>query len=197
MTTARDDELALLFTDARTHNVWLDRPVDDGLLRRVYELARMAPTGGNSSPMRVVFVKSHAAKEKLRPTLFPMNVDKTMSAPVTAIVARDTEFYEKLPKLFPARPEMRDAMASRPADVLERMASQSATLQAGYLILAARALGLDCGPMAGFDPAKVDAAFFPDGAWKTLLLINLGYGDREKLFPRNPRLDFDEACRIE
>jgi 3-hydroxypropanoate dehydrogenase len=197
VTTARDEELALLFTDARTHNVWLDRAVDDGLLRRVYELARMAPTGGNSSPMRVVFVKSAAAKEKLRPTLSPMNVDKTMSAPATAIIARDTVFYDKLPKLFPARPEMRDAMASRPADVLERMASQSATLQAGYLILAARALGLDCGPMAGFDPAKVDAAFFPDGAWKALLLVNLGYGDREKLFPRNPRLDFDEACRIE
>lgn len=197
MPVARDEEIGLLFTDARTHNTWLDRPVDDALLRRVYDLAKMGPTGGNSNPMRVVFVKSHAAKEKLRPTLFPLNVDKTMSAPATAIIAFDTEFHEKLPQLFPARPEMREGMASRPSEVRERMAYQSATLSAGYLILAARALGLDCGPMGGFDPAKVDAAFFADGKWKATLLINIGYGAREKLFPRNPRLSFEEACRIE
>jgi 3-hydroxypropanoate dehydrogenase len=197
VTTARDEEIALLFTGARTHNVWLDRPVDDSLLRRVYEIARMAPTSANSQPMRVVFVKSPSAKEKLRPTLAPFNADKTMAAPVTAIVARDVAFYEKMPKLFPARPEMRDAFANLPAAVVERMSYQSATLQAGYLILAARSLGLDCGPMGGFEPEKVDAAFFPDGAWKSTLLVNLGYGDPAKLFPRNPRLDFDEACRIE
>jgi 3-hydroxypropanoate dehydrogenase len=197
VTTARDEETALLFTEARTHNVWLDRPVDDSVLRRAYEMARMAPTSANSQPMRVVFVKSPSAKEKLRPALFPLNVDKTIAAPVTAVIARDTAFYEKMPKLFPVRPEMRDAFAGLPADALERMGYQNAALQAGYLILAVRALGLDCGPMGGFDPAKVDAAFFPDGAWKSTLLINLGYGDREKLFPRNPRLEFDEACRIE
>ncbi len=197
MTMAREEELALLFREARTHNAWLDRPVDDALLRRLYELTRMGPTGGNSQPLRIVFVRGDAAKEKLRSALFPLNVDKTMSAPVTAIAAVDTEFYEKMPKLFPARPEMRDALASRPAEVRERQAFQSATLQAGYLILAARALGLDCGPMGGFDNAKVDAAFFPDGKRKSTLLINLGYGDPKKLIPRNPRLEFDEACRIE
>ena len=197
MTTARDEEIELLFTRARTHNVWLDRPVEDALLRRLYDLARMGPTGGNSQPLRVVFVKSAEAREKLRPVLFPMNVDKAMSAPVTAIIAFDSEFYEKMPKLFPARPEMRDALASRPIEVRERQAYQSATLQAGYLVLAARALGLDCGPLGGFDLAKTDAAFFPDGKWRATLLVNIGYGDPQKLFPRNPRLDFDEACRIE
>ncbi len=197
MVIARDEEIALLFTDARTHSHWLDRPVDDALLRRIYDLAKLGPTGGNSQPMRVVFVKSHTAKEKLRPALSPLNVDKTMSAPVTAIAAFDTEFYEQMPKLFPARPEMRDALAARPADARDRQAYQSATLQAGYLILAARAVGLDCGPMAGFDTAKVDAAFFADGKWKTTLLVNLGYGDTGRLFPRNPRLAFEEACRIE
>ena len=197
MVVARDEEIALLFTDARTHSGWLDRPVDDALLRRIYDLAKLGPTGGNSQPMRVVFAKSQAAKERLRPALFPLNVDKTMAAPATAIIAFDTEFYEQMPKLFPARPEMREALASRPPEVRERQATQSATLQAGYLIIAARAFGLDCGPMGGFDPAKVDAAFFADWKWKTILLINLGYGDRAKLFPRNPRLAFEDACRIE
>jgi 3-hydroxypropanoate dehydrogenase len=203
MTIARPEELDLLFSDARTHNVWLDRPVDDALLRRLYDVLKMAPTGGNAQPLRVVFVKSASAKERLRPALFPLNVDKTMSAPVTAIAAYDLEFYEQLPKLFPSRPEMRDGMASRPAEVRERMARDNATLQAGYLILAARALGLDCGPMGGFDPAKVDQAFangnpaFANTKWKSFLLINLGYGDSSKLFPRNPRLTFDDACRVE
>ena len=197
MSTARDEEIALLFSDARTHSAWLDRPVDDALLRRLYDLAKIAPTGGNSNPMRIVFVKSAAAKEKLRPSLAPGNVDKTMAAPATAIVAYDTEYYEKMPKLFPARPEMRDGIAARPPEVRERMAVQGATLGAGYLILAARALGLDCGPMGGFENAKVDAAFFADGKWKSTVLINLGYGDKGRLFPRNPRLTFEEACRIE
>jgi 3-hydroxypropanoate dehydrogenase len=197
VSAARNEEIELLFTEARTHNAWQDRPIADADLRRLYELARMGPTGGNSQPLRVVFVRTAAAKEKLRPALFPLNLEKTMTAPVTAIIALDTEFYEKMPKLFPARPEMRDTLAGLPAAVRERMANQSATLQAGYLILAARALGIDCGPMAGFDAAKVDAAFFADGKWKTTLLINLGYGDRARLYPRNPRLEFEEACRIE
>lgn len=197
MTLSRPEELELLFTAARTHSAWLDRPVDDALLHRLYDLAKMGPTGGNSQPLRVVFAKSAGAKERLRPALFPLNVDKTMSAPVTVVAAYDTEFYEKLPKLFPARPQGRDQVAGLPAEVRERMARDSAVLQAGYLILAARALGLDCGPMGGFDPAKVDQAFFSGGKEKTFLLINLGYGDATKLFPRNPRLAFEEACRIE
>jgi 3-hydroxypropanoate dehydrogenase len=195
--TSREEELKLLFTEARTHSAWLDRPVEDALLQRVYELVRVGPTGGNTQPMRVVFVKSREAKEKLRPVLKPGNVDKTMGAPVTAIIAFDARFYEKLSQLFPARPEMRDQIAAIPDGPRERMAVQSATLQAGYLILAARALGLDCGPMAGFDPDQTDAAFFPGETWRSLLLVNLGYGDPGKLHPRNPRLAFEEACRIE
>lgn len=197
MTTSREEELQLLFTEARTHGAWLDRPVAEDLLERLYALVRMGPTGGNALPMRVVFVRSHEAKERLRPTLMPGNVDKTMSAPVTAIIAFDTRYYDKLPQLFPARPETRDRIAGMPEADRDRMGTTSALLQAGYLILAARALGLDCGPMGGFDPAKVDATFFSDGAWRSLLLVNLGYGDRDKLFPRLPRLSFEEACRIE
>ena len=196
MATSREEELKLLFNDARTHSAWLDRPVDDALLHRLYELVRMGPTGGNTQPMRLVFVKSREAKEKLRPALRPGNVDKTMAAPVTAIIAFDTLFFEKIPQLFPARPEMRDHMAAIPEETRNRMAVQSATLQAGYLILAARALGLDCGPMAGFDPELTDAAFFAGTSWKAMLLINLGYGDPAALHPRLPRLAFDEAGRI-
>jgi 3-hydroxypropanoate dehydrogenase len=197
VTTSRDEEIELLFTGARTHSAWLDRPVEDDLLHRLHALVRMGPTGGNAEPLRVVFVKSREAKERLRPVLAPGNVDKTMSAPATAIVAYDARYYDKLPQLFPARPEMRDHIAAMPEATRDRMGTVSALLQAGYLILAARALGLDCGPMGGFDPAKADAAFFPDGAWRSLLLVNLGYGDRDKLFPRLPRLSFEEACRIE
>ncbi|PTL77036.1 malonic semialdehyde reductase [Vitiosangium sp. GDMCC 1.1324] len=188
--------LDLLFHEARTHFAWLDRPVEDSVLRELYALVRMPPTGANAQPLRLVFVKSREAKERLKPALFPANVDKTLGAPVTAIVAYDTEYYEKMPKLFPAR-DWKTQMLALPAEVRQKQALQNSTLQAGYLILAARALGLDCGPMGGFDAAKVDAAFFPDGKWKSTLLINLGYGDPQKLFPRNPRLDFDEACRID
>jgi 3-hydroxypropanoate dehydrogenase len=197
VTTSREEELKLLFTEARTHSAWLDRPVPDDLLERLYALVRMGPSGGNAQPLRVVFVKSREAKERLRPALSPGNVDKTMNAPVTAIVAFDTRFYDKLPQLFPARPEMRDNIANLPEAQRERLGTTSALLQAGYLILAARALGLDCGPMGGFDPAKVDAAFLSESGWRSLLLVNLGYGDRDKLHPRLPRLSFEEACRVE
>lgn len=197
MTTSREEEIELLFTAARTHSAWLDRPVPNDLLERLYALVRMGPTGGNAQPLRVVFVKSPEARERLRPALMPGNVDKTMSAPVTAIIAFDARYYDKLPQLFPARPEMRDHIAGMPEALRERLGTHSALLQAGYLILAARALGLDCGPMGGFDPAVVDGAFFPDGGWRSLLLVNLGYGDRDKLFPRLPRLSFEEACRVE
>ncbi len=196
MTTARDEELALLFTEARTHSGWLDRPIDDATLRRLYDLVRRGPTGGNTQPLRVVFVKSAAAKERLRPVLAPANVDKAMSAPVTAIVAYDSQYFELMPKLFPARPDMRDVQEKMPQDRRTYLALINSTLQAGYLILAARALGLDCGPLGGFDTAKTDAEFFPDGRWRSTLLVNLGHGDPAKLHPRNPRLDFEEACRI-
>jgi 3-hydroxypropanoate dehydrogenase len=196
MTALRADELDLLFHEARTHSAWLDRPVDDAVLRQLYDLVRKGPTGANTQPLRVAFVRSADAKERLKPALAPLNVAKMMSAPVTAIAAFDVDFHEKMPKLFPARPEMREQLAAAPPEDRARRALLNATLQTGYLILAARALGLDCGPMGGFDNAKADAIFFPEGQWKSILLVNLGYGDSTKLFPRLPRLDFDEACRI-
>jgi 3-hydroxypropanoate dehydrogenase len=192
-----DATLDRLFLSARTHNGWLDRPVDKAVLRRLYELARMPPTAANSQPGRFLFVTSEAAKERLRPALAPGNVDKTMAAPVTVVVAYDAAFYEQMPRLFPARPEMGASLAAMPREAREAMATQSGTLQAGYLILAARALGLDCGPMGGFDRQKVDAAFFAELPWRSTLLVNLGYGDPAKLYPRNPRLGFDDACRVE
>jgi 3-hydroxypropanoate dehydrogenase len=185
-----------LFVDARTHSAWKDEPVDDATLQRIYELTRMAPTAANISPLRVVYVKSAAAKERLRPTLAPMNVDKTMQAPATAILAWDSRFTEQLPKLFPGR-DLKGQLESIPTAARDEMASLSAHLQAGYFILAARSLGLDAGPMGGFDKQKVDATFFPDGEWKSFLVVNLGHGDPNKLFPRLPRLEFAEAGRIE
>lgn len=196
MPTLNEADLQLLFLDARTHYTWLDQPVDEALLRRMYELARMAPTSANGQPMRVVFVKSKEAKERLLPAVAPSNLEKTRTAPVTAIVAYDLSFYEKLPKLMP-HVDARSWFASSPKEKIERVSFQSSSLQGAYLILAARALGLDCGPMAGFDNAKVDAEFFSDGKWKSNFLLNLGHGDPAKLHPRNPRLDFEEACRIE
>lgn len=196
MPTFDDATWRQLLLDARTHNAWIDKPVDDALLRRLYELARMGPTAFNCQSMRLVFVKSHEAKERLRPTLAPGNVDKAMPAPVTAIVAYDTEFYLKLVRLMPHFPGVDKQIGGMEPESRRRMAVLSASLQGGYLILAARGLGLDCGPMTGFDADKVDAEFFPDGAWKSIFLMNLGYGDPAKLCPRSPRLDFDEACRI-
>jgi len=189
--------LGALFTDARTHAAWLPRPVEPALLQRAYELARMGPTGGNASPLRITFVVSPEAKARLLPAVAEGNLEKVRTAPVTAVLAWDRTYWEKLPQLFPARPEMRDRLAGLPPAVQERLGHQSAYLGAGYFILAARALGLDCGPLGGFDPAAVDAAFFPDGAWGSLLLCNLGYGDPAQLHPRLPRLAFSEACRIE
>jgi 3-hydroxypropanoate dehydrogenase len=187
--------LALLFREARTHFAWQPREVPDAVLEELYALARMPPTAINAQPMRVLFVKSAEAKERLKPALSAGNVDKTMGAPVTAVIAFDAQFQEQLPKLFPMR-DMRSYVLSLPPEARERMAQTNTDLQAAYLMLAARALGLDCGPMGGFDAAKVDAAFFPDGSWRSTLLVNLGYGVPEKLFPRLPRLSFEEACRI-
>ncbi|ATB31111.1 malonic semialdehyde reductase [Melittangium boletus] len=188
--------LDTLFHEARTHNVWLERPVEDALLHQLYALTRMGPTSSNTQPLRLVFVKSPEAKQRLKPALAAGNVDKTMSAPVTAIVAYDSRFHEQMPKLFPSR-DLKSGFQAMPEEKLHKLAYMNSTLQGGYLILAARALGLDCGPMAGFDNAKVDETFFPDGQWKSNFLLNLGYGDPSKLFPRNPRLDFNDACRIE
>ena len=190
------ESLQRLFLDARTHHAWRDRPVDPALLRELYTLTRLAPTSANSQPMRVVFVQSREAKERLKPALAPQNVEKTMTAPVTAIIAHDLEFYERLPKLMP-HVDARGWFASRAKEQIERAAFQGSSMQGAYLILAARALGLDAGPLGGFDNAKVDAAFFPNQTWRSNFLVNLGYGNRDGLYPRNPRLAFDEACRID
>jgi 3-hydroxypropanoate dehydrogenase len=190
-----NDFLDLVFRNARTHNVWLNKPVEDGLLRQVYDLAKMGPTSANMCPLRVVFVKSREAKERLKPTLSEGNVDKTMAAPVTAIFGMDVHFYEQLPKLFP-HTDAKAWFKDLPENVLEYIALRNSSLQAAYFMLAARALGLDCGPMSGFDNAKVDAAFFAGTTVKSNFICSLGYGDKTKLFPRSPRLDFDEACRV-
>ena len=187
--------LDLLFNDARTHSHWKDEPVSDDTLRKLYELLRMAPTSGNCSPGRFVFVRSPEAKARLKPALDEGNVAKTMAAPVTAIVATDFEFYEKLPKLFP-HTDARSWFAGKPEAILWG-GFRNGTLQGAYLILAARALGLDCGPMSGFNNAQVDETFFAGTPWKSNFLVNLGHGDASRLHARSPRLDFDEACRIE
>ena len=183
-----------IFRNAHTPKGFSNQPVTDETLRTLYDLFKWGPTTANSSPGRFVFVKSKAGKEKLRPALSEGNLDKTMAAPVTVIVAYDTEFYEKLPKLFP-HTDARSWFAGKPAHI-ESSAFRNGTLQGAYMIIAARALGLDCGPMSGFDNAKVDAAFFPDGKWKSNFLCNLGYGDPASVKPRNPRLSFEEACVI-
>jgi 3-hydroxypropanoate dehydrogenase len=183
-----------IFEEAHTHNGWQDKPVPDDLLRRVYDIAKMGPTSANCSPMRVVFVKSPGAKAQLKPALNEGNVDKTMKAPVTAIIAYDTQFYDLLPRLYPQR-DFRPVYANNPT-LAQETAFRNGSMQGGYFIIAARASGLDCGPMSGFDNAKVDAEFFPDGRWKSNFLCNLGYGDPAQVRPRNPRPSFEEACRI-
>jgi 3-hydroxypropanoate dehydrogenase len=192
-----DDALDTIFREARTHSAWLPKPVDDELLRCVYDLAKWGPTSANTAPMRVVFVKSKEAKERLKPALASGNVDKTMIAPVTAIVATDMRFHEHIPKLWPHAPQFAE-LFTKPGqeEFTKTHAFRNGSLQGAYLIIAARALGLDVGPMSGFDNAKVDAEFFPDGRFQSNFLANLGYGDPSKLRPRNARLSFDEACRI-
>jgi 3-hydroxypropanoate dehydrogenase len=190
-----NDGLDLIFRNARTHNAWLDKPVEDALLRQLYDLAKMGPTSANMCPMRIVFVKSAQAKERLKPALDAGNVDKTMAAPVTAIIGMDIRFYEKLPKLFPHM-DVKSYFKDLPENVLEYIALRNSSLQGAYFLLAARALGLDCGPMSGFDNAKVDAEFFTGTTVKSNFLCNLGYGDARKLYPRSPRLDFEEACKL-
>ena len=183
---------AELFTDARTHNQWKPEPVSDETLRELYDLLKMGPTSANTSPARFVFLRTAEAKERLKPALSAGNLDKTMAAPVTVIAAYDPQFFEQLPKLFP-HADARAWFAGNDALATET-AFRNATLQGAYLILAARAVGLDAGPMSGFDKAKVDEAFFASSGWKSNFLVNLGHGDATGLFPRSPRLAFDEAC---
>lgn len=189
-----EHSLKQLFHEARTHTAWHPQRISIETLHEAYNLARLGPTSANSSPARFVFLESPAAKARLLPALAPLNVEKTKAAPVTVIVAWDTEFYEKLPRLFP-HADMRSYFAGNQG-LIDETAFRNGSLQGGYFILAARAVGLDCGPMSGFDAAKVNAEFFPDGKWKVNFLCNLGYGDRSKLHPRSPRLEFDEACRV-
>jgi 3-hydroxypropanoate dehydrogenase len=184
-----------LFRNARTHTKFTDKPVPDNLLRQAWDLARMGPTSANCQPARIVFVRSEAAKQKLKPALAPGNVDKTMAAPVTAIIAHDMAFYDKLPVLFPHTDARAWFVGNQP--MIDSTAFRNATLQGGYFILALRALGLDCGAMSGFDNAKADEAFFAGTSIRSNFLLNIGYGDESALFPRGPRLDFDEACRVE
>jgi 3-hydroxypropanoate dehydrogenase len=186
--------LDLLFRNARTHTAWLPRPVPERLLRQAYDLAKWGPTSANSSPARFVFLWPDEAKARLLPALMPGNVEKTRTAPVVVIIAYDLEFYEKLPKLFP-QVDARSWFVGNPA-LIEETAFRNSTLQGAYFMLAARALGLDCGPMSGFDPEKVNAEFFPDGKCKVNFICNLGYGDPSKLHPRARRLDFEEACSV-
>ena len=193
-TSISEDAIDQLFRQARTHSAWLAEPVPIELLGKAYELARLGPTSANVSPSRFVFLTTPGAKARLRPALAPGNVEKTMAAPVTAIIAWDTEFYENLPRLFP-QADMRSYFIGNRA-LIDETAFRNSSLQAAYFILAARALGLDCGPMSGFDPDKLNTEFFPDGKWKVNFLCNLGYGDQRKLYPRNPRLEFDEVAVV-
>lgn len=186
--------LDTLFRAARTHNAWQEKPVSDALLQAVWELAKMPPTSANCSPMRVLFVRSPEAKARLVPLLLEGNRAKTLKAPVTAIIGYDIEFYENLPRLFP-HTDARAWFAGKP-ELIAATAFRNGTLQGAYLIMAARALGLDCGPMSGFDNASVDAAFFPEGRIRSNFLCSLGYGDPAGVRPRNLRLAFAEACKI-
>lgn len=184
-----------LFTEARSHNRFVDEPVPDVTLRAIYELMKWGPTTTNSTPARIVFVRSPEAKEKLLACMSPGNVEKTRSAPVVAILGMDLAFYEKLPRLSPAN-NARSWFVGKPDEFLHTTALRNSSLQGGYFILAARALGLDCGPMGGFDAAKVDAAFFAGTAVRSNFVVALGRGKPEALYPRGPRLDFDEACSL-
>ena len=186
--------IAQLFTEARTHNAFHDLPVPDALLRKALDLAKMGPTAANQQPLRVLFLRSTQAKERLRPALMPGNVGKTMAAPVVAIMGYDVEFYEHLPFLLP-HVDAKSWFAGNP-EFAARSAAQNGTLQVAYFILALRAVGLDAGPMTGFDPAKVEQEFFPDGKIRANVLINIGYGDDAKLFPRSPRFSFDQMATI-
>lgn len=192
--TLTDEALDILFCEARSHNAWQDKPVTDDLLKQLYDLVKMGPTSANSCPARFVFIKSGEAKEQLKACLDEGNVEKSMTAPVVAVIGMDMEFYEQLPKLFP-HTDARAWFVGKP-EKIEQTAFRNSSLQGAYLIMAARSLGLDCGPMSGFDSAKLDAAFFSDGKVKSNFICALGYGDPTGLYPRGPRLEFEEAAQI-
>lgn len=189
-----DRALDILFREARTYNSWQDKPVGEAELRALYELLKYGPTEANSCPARFVFILNDEAKQRLKPLMSPGNVDKTMSAPVTVLIALDLDFYEQMPKLFP-HADAKSWYAGKP-DVIREVAMRNAVLQGAYLMMAARAVGLDCGPMIGFDKAGVKDAFFAGKNWEAGFMCNLGYGTGDKLFPRLPRFDFDEVCEI-
>lgn len=184
-----------IFLQARSHNGWQDKPVTDEQLGQIYALARMGPTSANSCPARLVFIKSAAAKEKLKLCLDDGNVNKSMTAPVVAVIGMDLEFYEQLAKLFPHNKEARSWFAGKPEKIRET-AFRNSSLQGAYFIMAVRSLGLDAGPMSGFNSSKLDEIFFPGGTIKSNFICAIGYGDESKLYPRGPRLEFDEACQI-
>jgi len=189
------ETLDVLFRSARSHSYWFDKPVTDDQLHQLYDLMKWGPTSGNCTPARLVFVRSPEAKARLKPFLDAGNVDKSMTAPVVVIIGMDMEFYEKLPKLFPHNLAARTWFEGKP-EKIRITALRNSSLQGAYFMLAARSLGLDCGPMSGFDGDKLDAEFFPDGKVKTNFICAIGYGDPAKLYPRGPRLDFSEACQL-
>lgn len=193
--TLDDAGCDLLFREARSHNAWRDEPVDDAQLRALYDLMKWGPTSVNCSPARLLFLRTHAARERLLPMLAPGNVEKTRTAPVTVIIGYDTHFHAHLPTLFPHNPAVREHFTGESrASHAETTAFRNGTLQGAYFIVAARALGLDCGPMSGFDNAAVDAEFFRGTTVRSNFLCNVGYGCSEHLFDRSPRLTFEETC---
>ena len=188
------NSLDTIFRTARSQNGWLDRKVSDEQIHEIYELMKFGPTAANNCPARITFLKSEDSKNRLKPHLDEGNIEKTMSAPVVAIIGYDIEFYEKLPYLFP-HTDARSWFAGKPEKIVAS-GSMNATLQAAYFMIATRSMGLDCGPMGGFNNEGVDNEFFSDGKTKTLLICGIGYGDESKVFPRSPRLDFSEACQV-
>lgn len=188
------DTQKILFTEARSHNGWLQKPVSDEQLHQLYNLIKFAPTAANSCPLRITFIKSVDSKERLKPHLSEGNIIKSLTAPALAILSYDTEFYEKLPYLFP-HTDAKSWYEGKP-DKITSSGSMNATLQGGYFILATRSIGLDCGPMSGFNNATLDEEFFPDGKTKSLFICGIGYGDHSMVHPRSPRLSFEESCDI-
>ena len=184
-----------LFITGRTHNDWIEKDVPDSLLHELYNLMKWGPTSANCSPARITFIKSQEAKNRLVKYLIESNIEKTISAPITAIIAYDTKFYEFIPKLFPHNPEAKEWFSGS-EEFAEVTAFRNSSLQGAYFILAARTLGLDCGPMSGFDNVGIDSEFFSESDFKSNFICNIGYGDHNKLFDRSPRFDFDEVCKI-
>lgn len=195
MSVIEQKAVETLFTDARTHNIWKDEPVSEKTLRELYQLMRFGPTSMNCQPTRVLFLRSNTAKERLKPALMPGNQEKTMKAPMVAVLGYDTEFYEHLPRMFAHNKDAKSLFEGK-KDFINTTAFRNGSIQGGYFIMAARAVGLDCGPMSGFNNAAVDEEFWPDGKVKSNFLCNLGYGDASALFPRNDRFTFDEVCQF-